>query len=157
MVKVYILFIKEISVFHPVGGLVSTSSRIDNFCDFSGDNPSVGKISLNLWKAYLNFMSLTNDTQPGKVTLTKFAIIQGNALGTSDGIVTTIDEDSIYSNVQLKNLSSTKSSKQSFKVLAFHSNLDTRTISKTLIRKLLNNEELTFFEKTFNLLNESKT
>lgn len=116
-----------------------------------------GKISLNLWKAYLSFMSLTNDTQPGKVTLTKFAIIQGNALGTSDGIVTTIDEDSIYSNIQLKNLSNIKSIKQSFKVLAFHSNLDTRTISKTLIRRLINNEELTFFERTFNLLNESKT
>ncbi len=116
-----------------------------------------GKISLNLWKNYLNFMSLMNDTQPGSITLTKFAIIQGNALGTSDGIVTTVDEDSIYSNVQLKNTSNTQSVKQSFKVLAFHSNLDTRTITKTLIRRLINNEELTFFERTFNLLNESKT
>ena len=47
--------------------------------------------------------------------------------------------------------------KQSFKVLAFHSNLDTTQKSKTLIRKLLNNEELSFFDKTFNLLNQSET
>jgi len=115
-----------------------------------------GKISLNLWKNYLNLMSSSNDNQPGKVTLTKFGIIQGNALGTSDGIITTIDENSIYSNVKLKNsLTNIKPIKQSFKVFAFHSNLDTRSISKTLIRRLINNEDLTFFERTFHLLNES--
>ncbi|MBI2653634.1 hypothetical protein HYX02_02370 [Candidatus Woesearchaeota archaeon] len=116
-----------------------------------------GKISLNLWKKYLFFMSSSNDTQPGKINITKFGIIQGNAFGTSDGIVPTIDEDSIYSNVKLRNSNNDKINplKQSFRVLAFHSNLDTTQKSKTLIRKLLNNEDLSFFEKTFNLLNQS--
>ena len=116
-----------------------------------------GKISLNLWKKYLYFISSTNDTQPGKINLTKFGILQGNALGTSDGIVPTLDEDSIYSNVKLRNSNSEiNPMKQSFKVLAFHTNVDTTQKSKTLIRKLLNNEELSFFEKTFNLLNQSE-
>src|SRR3989338_7597920 len=107
-----------------------------------------GKISLNLWKKYLYFISSTNDTQPGKINLTKFGILQGNALGTSDGIVPTLDEDSIYSNVKLRNSNSEiNPMKQSFKVLAFHTNVDTTQKSKTLIRKLLNNEELSFFEK----------
>jgi len=115
------------------------------------------KISLNLWKNYLFFMSSSNDTQPGKITISKFGIIQGNALGKSDGIVPTIDEDSIYSNIKLRSSSNNNIDpiKQSFKVLAFHSNLDTIQKSKTLIRKLLNNEELSFFENTFNLINQS--
>ena len=120
-------------------------------------NEETGKISLNLWKDYLFFMSSSNDTQPGKIIIPKFGIIQGNALGKSDGIVPTIDEDSIYSNVKLRPSTNNNINpiKQSFKVLALHSNLDTTQKSKTLIRKLLNNEDLSFFEKAFNLINQS--
>ncbi len=115
-----------------------------------------GKISLGLWKDYLQFMSFTNDSQPGKINVTKFAVIQGNALGSSDGIVTIIDENSIYSNIKLKNSSiNIKPSKQNLKVFAVHSNLDSRSISKTLIKKVISNQELNLFERAFNLLNES--
>ncbi|OVE74553.1 hypothetical protein BVX95_02170 [archaeon D22] len=66
-------------------------------------NDSGQKISLNLWENYFKFIKLNNDKQIGNISPTNFMLIKGTALISSDGIVTTEDEDQIFSNVNSTN------------------------------------------------------
>ena len=113
---------------------------------FSSSNE---KISLNLFTQYYNFSYSNNDSQPGKnVNLNKFFIIQGAFTNDSDLIVQTVDENAIYENINANK-------KQYFSITATHSDLDDRTRTKTLIRKFINNETLSWFEKTLILKSSS--
>lgn len=108
------------------------------------------KISLNLFKFYEEVIINKNDTQPGNINVPNFFIIQGNAFVSDDGIVTITDEKSIYTNAN-KNLNP----KKHFNVFAIHSSLDEKDRTKSIIKKSLNKEKLSLYEKTINLLNES--
>ena len=86
--------------------------------------------------------SSSEDSQPGKnINLNRFYIIQGAFTNNSDLIVTTVDENAIYQNI-------TASKKQYFSITSTHAGLDDRSRTKTLIRKFVNNETLSWFEKT---------
>ena len=108
------------------------------------------KISLNLFKFYEDVIINKNDSQPGNISVSNFFIIQGNAFVSDDGIVTVIDEKSIYNNTN-KNLNP----KRHFNIFAIHSSLDEKDRTKSIIKKSLNKEKLSLYEKTINLLNES--
>ncbi|MBI2558136.1 alpha/beta hydrolase [Candidatus Woesearchaeota archaeon] len=108
------------------------------------------KVSLNLFKFYENIIINKSDRQPGDINISNFMIIQGNAFTSDDGIVTVIDEKNIYTNAN-KNLNP----KKHFNIFAIHSSLDTKDRTKSIIRKSINKEKLSFYEKTINLLNES--
>ena len=107
------------------------------------------KISLNLFIQYYNFSSSKEDQQPAKnLSLNKFYIIQGAFTNDSDLIVTTVDENAIYENINANK-------KQYFSITATHIGLDDRSRTKTLIRKFINNETLSWFEKTLILKSSS--
>ena len=107
------------------------------------------KISLNLFIQYYNFSSSKEDQQPAKnLSLNKFYIIQGAFTNDSDLIVTTLDENAIYENINSNN-------KQYFSITATHIGLDDRSRTKTLIRKFINNESLSWFEKALILKSSS--
>ncbi len=109
----------------------------------------VNTISVNLFEKYYNISISENDKQPGEnLSLNKFAIIQGDFFGDNDGIVTTQDESQIFNKINA-------SPKWHFRILATHKTLADRTKTKTLIKKTLNNESLSFFETTFLLINQS--
>lgn len=108
------------------------------------------KISINLWKFYEDIILSKNDTQPGNVNFDNFVIIRGNAFNTDDGIVTIIDESSIFQNAN-NNLKP----KKYFNVFASHPTLDTKDKTKSIIQKLLNKQPLSFYEKTINLINQT--
>nr|MBI4156891.1 alpha/beta hydrolase [Candidatus Woesearchaeota archaeon] len=108
------------------------------------------KISLNLWKFYEDKIILNNDTQPGNISIFNFTIIQGNEFGSSDGVVTIEDERKIYQNVN-KDLNN----KNHFNIFASHIGLDDKERTKSIIRKTLNKEKLSFYERTINLINQS--
>ena len=107
------------------------------------------KISLKFWKFYEDIISLSSDTQPGNITVPNFIIIQGSALTTDDGIVTVQDEQKIYQNAKNSN------SRKLFDIFALHSTLDGKDRTKSIIRKSLNKRELSFYENTINLINQS--
>jgi hypothetical protein len=108
------------------------------------------KISLNLWKFYEDIIRFNNDTQPGKINVSDFVIIQGSAFGSDDGIVTIIDEGKIYQNAN----SNTKPKKR-FDIFAVHTTLDVKDRTKSIIKKLINKQELSFYERNVNLINQS--
>ena len=108
----------------------------------------VNKISVNLFEKYYNFSADDKDKQPGdNVVLNSFAIIQGDIFGDNDGIVTTNDEREIFNKINA-------SPKKYFRVLASHATLPDRTRTKSLIKKTLNNESLSLFERTFLLIDQ---
>ena len=109
-----------------------------------------GKISSNLWKFYEEIILSNNDSQPGNVNVSNFNIIQGSALGDNDGIVLVKDESKIYENA---NKFSNK--KKRFDVFAIHLTLDGSFRAKSIITKTLNKQELSFYEKSINLINQS--
>jgi len=116
-----------------------------NYIPKGGSN----KISLNLWKFYENIINSSFDTQPGNIQVPNFVIIQGSGLTTDDGIVTVKDEQKIYQNVNNIN------SKKYFDIFALHSTLDEKDRTKSIIRKSLNKQDLSFYERTINLINQS--
>ncbi|MBI2134603.1 alpha/beta hydrolase [Candidatus Woesearchaeota archaeon] len=107
------------------------------------------KISLNLWKFYEKIINSSFDNQPGNINIQNFVIIQGSALTSNDGIVTIKDEQKIFQNVNHSN------SKKHFDIFALHTTLDGKDRTKSIIKKSLNNQELSFYEKTLNLINQS--
>ncbi|MBI2654351.1 hypothetical protein HYX02_06105 [Candidatus Woesearchaeota archaeon] len=109
-----------------------------------------GKISNNLWKFYEEIILSNNDSQPGNINISNFNIIQGSALGNSDGIVLVQDESKIYENA---NKFSNK--KKRFDVFAIHLTLDGSSRTKSILTKTLNKQELSFYEKSINLINQS--
>lgn len=117
--------------------------------DYIATNPKL-KISLNLWKFYENIITFNNDTQPGNINFSNFAIIQGTALTSNDGIVTIDDENKIFDNINRNN-----NPKKHFSIFALHNNLDTSQRTKSIINKLLNKQQLSFYERTINLINQS--
>ena len=108
------------------------------------------KISLNLWKFYEDIITFKNDTQPGNVNLSNFVIIQGSAFVTDDEIVTVLDEQKIYENINRNS-----KPKKRFDIFAVHTGLDTKDRTKSIVRKSVNKEQLSFYEKTINLINQS--
>ncbi|MBI3035828.1 hypothetical protein HYY71_05905 [Candidatus Woesearchaeota archaeon] len=99
------------------------------------------KISLNLLGFYHNITSSKEDQQPGQnLNLNRFYLIQGAFTNNSDLIVTTVDENVIYENI-------IADKKQYFSLTSTHAGLDDRSRTKTLIRKFVNNETLSWFEK----------
>ena len=89
------------------------------------------------------------DTQPGNIVVPNFIIIQGSALSSDDGVVSIKDEQKIYQNINTTN------SKKHFDIFALHSTLDGKDRTKSIIRKSLNTQGLSFYEKTINLINQS--
>ena len=116
-----------------------------NYIPKGGSN----KISLNLWRFYEDIINSGSDTQPGNIQVPNFVIIQGSELDTDDGIVTVKDEQKIYQNVNIIN------SKKHFDIFVLHSDLDERDRTKSIIKKSLNKQELTFYERVINLINQS--
>ena len=84
------------------------------------------------------------------MNVSNFNIIQGSALGDNDGIVLVKDESKIYENA---NKFSNK--KKRFDVFAIHLTLDGSFRAKSIITKTLNKQELSFYEKSINLINQS--
>ena len=107
------------------------------------------KISLNLYKFWEEIIINKTDIQPGNIEIPNFVIIQGSALVVEDGLITVNDEKSIYQNVNDTNL------KQHFDVFAIHSGLDNNNRAKSIIKKSINKQELSFYEKAINLINQS--
>jgi len=107
------------------------------------------KISLNLFKFWEDIIINKNDSQPGNIAIPNFLIIQGSALSTEDGLITIKDESLIYQNVNSTNL------KQHFNVFALHTGLDDNNRAKSIIKKSINKQELGFYEKTINLINQT--
>ena len=94
------------------------------------------KISQNLWNDYSNWMFFDNDSQPGKnVNISNFLIIQGDALITSDGIVSTKDEEMIYNNINSDN-------KKYISVVALHGGTADSKASKRIINSFITNKNL---------------
>ena len=108
------------------------------------------KISLNLWKFYEDIIRFNNDTQPGKINISNFMIIQGSAFTSDDGIVTVLDEEKIYQNSNING-----KPKKRFDIFAVHTTLDVKEKTKTIIKKLINKQDLSFYERTINLINQS--
>lgn len=120
-------------------------ARVSGLKKITEDN---SKISLNLFKKYISFISSFEDEQPGKKTkVNDFAIIQGNQFITSDVIVTVNDEKSIYNNLNSNN-------KKYFNVFGNHLNLADRLETKYLITKLLEKYPLTELDKLIYLKEE---
>lgn len=115
---------------------------------FSITNSQREKISVNLFYQYYNWSADNSDTEPGGVSLNKFVIIQGDAFNTHDGIVITNDEKRIFNNVD-------SDSKKYMRNFATHTGLDNSPTTKSIIRKTLNNQELSFIEKTINTINST--
>ncbi|MBL7055794.1 hypothetical protein ISS07_02680 [Candidatus Woesearchaeota archaeon] len=109
-----------------------------------------GKISSNLLKFYEDLIINENDSQPGNFNLTRFLIFQGNALISSDGVVTVEDESQIYQNINLNG-----SLKKHFNILSTHLGMENKERTKSIIQKELNKEKLSFFEENINLINKS--
>ncbi len=108
------------------------------------------KISLNLWKFYEDIIRFNNDTQPGKINVSNFMIIQGSAFTSDDGIVTVLDEERIYQNLNING-----KPKKRFDIFAVHTTLDVKERTKTIIKKLINKQDFGFYERTINLINQS--
>ena len=117
--------------------------------DFLSENKDT-KISLNLYKFYEDVIINKNDAQPGNINILNFLIIQGSALTTEDGLVTINDENAIYQNVN-----NGVNSKKYFDVFALHTGLDNNNRAKSIVKKSINKQELSFYEKTVNLINKS--
>lgn len=118
------------------------------------------KLSVNLWNNYYLWISSENDTQPGaNVNLSNFLIIQGTGLVSSDGIVTTKDEASIYSNIISKN-------KAYVSLPAFHTGVADSQTSKRIINSFVSSNNLdslkigngTYYQKIYGgvILNETR-
>lgn len=107
------------------------------------------QISVNLFHQYYYFMNSSNDIQPGSnLNVNKFAIIHGYGMVTHDGIVTTMDSQDIYNNVNAPN-------KKRLKVLATHKGLPNMGVTKDITSRILNNQSLSLLEKRYNLLNST--
>src|SRR3989344_6122925 len=106
-------------------------------------NDQKEKISTSLWKFYEDIILSKNDSQPGNVNFDNFALIRGNAFTTNDGIVTIADGDKIY-----ENANSNLKPKKYFNVFASHPSLDTKDRTKSIISKIINKREFSFYEKT---------
>ena len=110
------------------------------------------KISLNLWKQYHNWMNSTNDSQPGNFNIANFAIIQGNALITSDGIVSSADEKAIYSSINLTEPSVNQTNiKRYLNIFATHIGLPDKDRTKSIVSKIINKQDLNWWENNINL------
>ena len=119
---------------------------ITGIFNFNAVSKNTEKISMNLWRQYDNWISSNEDKQPGNITVNNFVIIHGNAAGTSDIIVTILDEKHIYNNTKIND------TKKRFNVFATHIGLDDRSTTKNLIKKSINKEELSFLERNINLI-----
>ena len=114
--------------------------------NFNAISKGTEKISMNLWRQYDDWINSNEDKQPGNITVNNFVIIHGNAAGSSDIIVTVLDEKHIYNNTKIND------TKRRFNVVATHIDLDGRSTTKNLIRKSINKEKLSFLEKNINLI-----
>jgi len=131
------------------------------FLNLLGDN----SISYNLIDQYLQWIKLSSDEQPGEsLAIDNFAILYGylpkfyNSFGVivvpghteHDLMVTKADAYAIYNNLDSEN-------KSLFKVMAAHGGGKIMGLSdvkktKSIVKKTINQEELSFWEKTFNLV-----
>lgn len=94
------------------------------------------KISVGLWNDYYSWMQLENDSQPGQnVNLSNFLIMQGDILITSDQIVSTKDEELIYSNINSQN-------KAYISLPRTHTGVADSKESKRIIKSYLYNKNL---------------
>ena len=108
------------------------------------------KISLKLWEQYINWVESSVDSQPASsLFLNKFALIEGQIVGYpfgNDGVVTLSDQQAIYSNVNSNNKRRVGIAGTS------HLGLTNNEWTKSFIRKTLNNESLTNYERNYFLL-----
>ncbi len=102
------------------------------------------KISVNLFKKYVNFALETNDNQPGEsISLGKLAIIHGSLLvSLNDGVVTLVDSQEIYNNIS-------SGEKKRISIISSHSSLADSKIVENLIKKTINSEPFTFWDNLF--------
>ena len=114
--------------------------------NFNAISKGTEKISMNLWRQYDSWISSNEDKQPGNITVNNFVIIHGNAAGSSDILVSILDEKHIYNNTKIND------TKRRFNIVATHIDLDGRSTTKNLIRKSINKEKLSFLEKNINLI-----
>jgi hypothetical protein len=123
-------------------------------------------ISLNLLGNYSYWIESDSDIQPGiDLSLTNFAIIQGTFLKTSDGVVTTKDQEEIYNNIIIRDPEPGETnSKKLFGIVGTHTPLlltksmaDTDRM-KSIMEKTLQKEPLTWWQTKFQLkANETKS
>lgn len=114
--------------------------------NFNTVSKNTEKISMNLWEQYDDWISSNEDNQPGNIIINNFIIIHGNADGTSDIIVTVLDEKNIYDSISVND------TKRRFNVIATHIDLDGKPVTKNLIKKSINKEELNSLERNINLV-----
>lgn len=105
----------------------------------SGD----GDVSSNLLTKYNDIIKSTNDIQPGNgLSLNKFTIIYGDSTGNSspynDWVVTGSDAVGIFNNIQ-------SNDKKICRVYAIHSELPDSLITKSIIKRSVNNQSLSLF------------
>lgn len=135
------------NIYHPSVNQIIKNGLFDQNYLSKNQEP---KISLNLFKFWENIIIDKNDNQPGNIQVANFVIIQGSALTTDDGLITVNDESSIYQNVNNTNL------KQHFDIFALHTGLDDNNRANSIIKKSINKQDLSFYEKTINLINKSQ-
>lgn len=103
-------------------------------------------ISVELFANYYKWIDLSNDPQPGEnLNLQKLVIIQGSLFEESDGIVTTVDENKIYENIN------TNKSKYYFNTKMMHFYMSSHPNIKSIIERSIENKKYTIYQKTFNL------
>ena len=115
---------------------------------FLNKNDNKDKISVNLFNQYVDWAKKTTDSQPGNISVGKAAIIEGRFYGKlnpfypvgGDLVVTINDQKAIYDNTNAN-------SKKRFIMYTYHGALPEDFWTQRFIRKTLNNESLTWYEK----------
>lgn len=116
-----------------------TISNIQTFgltnLNYMGKNGS-DTISVNLWNNYYYWILYENDSQPGiNLSLDNFMVIQGTGFMNNDGIVTTKDEESLYTNINSTN-------KYYFTYFSTHIGLPDRNDVRKVMNELLNSKRI---------------
>ncbi|MBR9677383.1 hypothetical protein GOV04_04535 [Candidatus Woesearchaeota archaeon] len=96
----------------------------------------IGKISVNLWEQYQEWILNKNDKQPGNgLSVNNFYLIQSNLLVSNDIIVTTKDEKEIYNQVEANK-------KMLINYPTLHSKMSSTPMIHILSKELLNKQDL---------------
>ena len=134
---------------------INDFSQIAITCRILATQGLVGNdtISYNLLNQYYYFINSTQDAQPGNINISSFMLIQGHfdPFSTdSDIIVTHVDEEAIYRNVNSQ-------SKSRVNVYGAHTGtnfpLPDRDLSRDIITRTVNNIRLSFGQRIINCLN----
>lgn len=112
----------------------------DSYFGFTLSTNENSMISLNLFDNYVNWIELTNDSQPIVPNISRLIIITGNRFKTNDIIVTLADNDELF------NQSLSNSTEQYYNYV-MHTDMGENGHVQYIIKKRLNNKELNWLKK----------